>query len=95
VVADPGAPPGADRLRPLNLPRPVAVLTDDRDDRPAVLVARGRHRRVVRVRDTWLIDEEWWRTPIRRRYHQLVLDDGSLRTVYRDLVANRWYEQEY
>ena len=94
MVADPGAPAGADRLRPLNLPRPVAVLTDE-DARPAVLVARGRRHRVVRVRDAWLIDEEWWRAPIRRHYHQLVLDNGSLRTVYRDLVDDRWYEQEY
>ena len=114
MVADPRAPAGADRLRPLNHPRPVSVLTQDRpeatpaaaagdpraargDDaaQPLVLVAGGRRRRVVNVRDSWRIDEEWWRDPISRRYYQLELDDGSLRTVYQDLVDGRWYAQEY
>jgi hypothetical protein len=47
------------------------------------------------VQDTWQIDDEWWRDPISRRYYQVVLADGSLHTLYHDLVADRWYEQGY
>ena len=60
-----------------------------------MLVERGRRRRVARVQDSWRIDDEWWRDPIGRRYYRLVLDDGSLRTVYQDLVDGGWYEQGY
>ncbi len=114
MVSDPRATAGADRLRPLNRPRPVTVLTQDRPGaepaadpgdpesarsgdvaRPLVLIASGRRRRIANVRDTWRIDEEWWRDAISRRYYQLELDDGSLRTVYQDLVDGRWYAQEY
>ena len=93
MVPDSGATAGADGLRPLNAPRPITVLT--RDDRPAILVERGRRRRVERVQDSWRIDDEWWREPISRRYYRVVLDDGSLRTVYWDLVGGGWYEQGY
>jgi len=50
---------------------------------------------VTQVRDAWRIDDEWWRNPISRRYYQLVLDNGSLRTVYHDLITDTWYEQGY
>ena len=60
-----------------------------------VLVIGGRQRRIEEIQDTWLIDDEWWREPIRRRYYRMVLDDGSLRTIYHDLVADAWYEQAY
>ena len=86
----------------------MTVLTEDQADaeypdpspwgdvvRPTALVERGRHRRIEQVQDRWRIDDEWWRGPISRRYYQLVLDDGSLRTVYQDLVDGRWYEQGY
>ncbi|HET7035230.1 MAG TPA: hypothetical protein VFI42_06050 [Thermomicrobiaceae bacterium] len=50
---------------------------------------------MTQVQDVWRIDDEWWRAPISRRYFRLVLDDGSQRTVYHDLVAGRWFEQGY
>jgi hypothetical protein len=73
----------------------VTILTQGQAGRPAILVERGRRRRIERIQDGWRIDDEWWRDPISRRYYQLVLDDGSLRTVYQDLVDGRWYEQGY
>ena len=93
MVADPGATAGADRLRPLNLPRPITIRA--RADRPMILTIGGHQRRVEEVQDSWRIDDEWWREPIHRRYYRVVLDDGSLRTVYHDLVADSWYEQAY
>ncbi len=107
MVSDPGATAGADRLRPLNRPRPVTVVTDDRADtersdptggddlaRPIALIERGRHRRVERVQDNWRIDDEWWREhAISRIYYRLLLDDGTLLTVYHDLETDQWFEQ--
>ena len=72
----------------------MTILTR-RDGSPGTLVEGGRRRRVEHVQDTWRIDDEWWRAPISRRYYQLTLDDGSVRTVYQDLVTSEWYEQGY
>ena len=43
--------------------------------------------------DGWQVDDEWWRNPISRRYARLVLEDGRIVTVYRDLTSRRWYLQ--
>ncbi len=85
----------APALRPLNQPRPITISTHGETHRPVGLIERGRHHPIARVQDSWCIEDEWWREPIRRRYYQLVLNDGNLRTVYHDLVADRWYEQRY
>ena len=51
-------------------------------------------RAVSAVQDRWRLDDEWWRErPISRVYHALLLEDGSLLVVYRDLVADEWYAQ--
>jgi hypothetical protein len=51
-------------------------------------------RSVAGVQDRWRLDDEWWRErPISRLYHTLVLEDGSLLVVYRDLVVEEWYAQ--
>lgn len=95
MVQDPGAASGVDPLRPLNRPRPVAVRAQGAHHRPVALIERGRPRLVARIQDFWRLDDEWWRDPIRRRYYRVVLDDGSLRTIYHDETADRWYEQPY
>ena len=95
MVPDPGAATGADRLRPLNLPQPVRVLARRRGSAPTVLVEDGHRHRVEEIQDSWRIDDEWWRAPISRRYYRVVLDDGSLRTLYHDLLDGSWYEQWY
>ena len=81
--------------RPLNAPVPIAVRADQRGHPLAVRKpAWPRERRVASIRDRWRIDEEWWRAePISRLYHELVLEDGTLLTVYHDLVADEWFEQ--
>lgn len=94
MVADPGAAPGTDRLRPLNGPRPVAVELAA-DGRPGAIVDRGRRLAVAAVRDRWLVEDEWWREPLGRRYLELLLVDGSVRTLYLDTFTDRWYAQAY
>jgi hypothetical protein len=81
-------------LRPLDLPRPLAVETDACGD-PVLVVRRGRRLRVAALLDRWRIDDEWWRTPIARLYHALALADGRTLIVFHDLIGGGWYEQRY
>lgn len=94
MVADPGAAAGADRVRTVNAPRPVAVETGP-DGAPRVLVERGRRRPVAAVRDRWLVEEEWWRDPIARAYWTVALADGCVRTLFTDTISGRWFAQAY
>jgi hypothetical protein len=71
----------------------VRVLTGD--GLPIALAEGGRRRRVARVEDVWSIDDEWWREPIARRYYRVLLDDGTVRTVYHDVVRDNWFAQGY
>ena len=66
-----------------------------RDGAPrAVLMNRNRVA-VAEVVDTWLVEDEWWRAPLARRYVRLVLADGCLVTLFEDLLAGGWYLQRY
>jgi hypothetical protein len=75
--------------RRLGSPAPVAVRTE-RGGVPAAV--EGTH--VVAVREEWVVEDRWWaRRPLRRRYFELVLDDGRSVIVFRDLVQRRWFRQ--
>lgn len=93
MVPDSGATTRADQLRPLNLPRPITVRTEG--EALIALIEGKRRLKVMQVQDVWRIDDEWWRNPISRRYYQLLLEDGTLRTVYHDLASDTWHEQAY
>lgn len=86
----------APRLRVLKEPRPLRVRTDD-DGRPVAVALPDSTRRgfqpVEAVRESWRIDDEWWRRPISRLYHDVVLEGGRLVTLYRDLAEGGWYGQ--
>jgi hypothetical protein len=73
----------------------VRATLDEGSGLPRALHERGRRRAIVRVQDTWQVDDEWWREPISRRYVQVVLRDGALRTLFHDRIAGRWFEQTY
>ena len=46
------------------------------------------------VREQWVVEDRWWTSkPLRRRYFELVLDDGRNVVVFRDLVSRRWFAQ--
>jgi len=95
MVSNSGASSRASKLRPLNTPRPVRTFGQRPDGAPRAVTIRGTQQRVAEVRDTWLIEDEWWRKPIRRQYFQLLLADGVICTLYHDLVEDRWYAQSY
>ena len=65
------------------------MWTDDRG-----LPARVGGRPVAHLRDEWRVEEGWWtRRPLRRRYFDLVLDDGRNTVVFLDRQRRRWYAQ--
>jgi hypothetical protein len=76
-------------VRLVGVPREVAVQTDERGH-PAAVGGRA----VAHLRDEWLVEEGWWtRTPLRRRYFDLVLADGRNTVVFLDRRRERWYAQ--
>ena len=82
-------------LRPLNAPTPLRVQLDDRG-RIVSIWRQGRltPRTIAAVQDRWRIDDEWWREhAVSRIYYEVVLDDGTLLTIYQDLRTDAWFEQ--
>ena len=53
----------------------------------------GWHQ-VLEVLDSWRIDDEWWRKqPVSRLYYRVVLEDGTMTGLFKDLVSGDWYSQ--
>ncbi|PYO95916.1 MAG: hypothetical protein DMD60_12275 [Gemmatimonadetes bacterium] len=46
------------------------------------------------VRETWRIDDEWWREPITRMYYEVLLQDGARLVLFVDLVKQEWFLQK-
>ena len=84
-----------DRLRALNVPRPIEVELDD-GGWPVRIRDGGRGtgdewRCVEGIGDTWRLDDEWWRRPVSRRYVEVLLEGGGRMVVYEDLVTGEWF----
>jgi hypothetical protein len=78
---------------PLFTPKEIRV-SGSQSGEPASVVTNSRLRRVVKVRNTWRVDDEWWREEISRLYFELELESGLVTTVFHDLVSGRWYQQK-
>ena len=75
--------------RRLNEPRRARVRADARG-KPLGVDGRA----VEAVRESWLVEDRWWtERPLRRRYWEVVTDDGRDLVVFRDLDDEHWYEQ--
>ena len=81
-------------VTPLNIPRDIRVTVDG-DGCPVFVWLRNRQRRVARIRNVWRIDDEWWLQEIARCYFELELSDGSVITVFQDLISGNWSRQRY
>ena len=82
-------------MRPgrINKPWPVPVQVGS-DGVPRAVGRLG----VEQVREEWLVEDGWWtRAPLRRRYFELVLEDGSDVVVFREAAPEnegvRWFRQ--
>ena len=93
MVTDTGATGGPGRARQLNRPRPLRVEAGE-DGRPIAVYLSDRRYAVEAVLEVWRIDDEWWRErPVSRLYYSLLLADGRMVTVYRDMVSGGWAQQ--
>lgn len=92
MVTHPRAAVCPNRLQPLNQPKPVKVQEDMSGD-PVAITYKGRRIAVEGVKDRWRIDDEWWRKAISRLYYQVVLKDGRILTLFRDLLDGGWFMQ--
>lgn len=81
-----------ERLRPLNAPRRVEIEVGP-DGLPVAVGPSDRRLSVASIRDSWRLDDEWWRVPIRRRYVDLILAGGGRMVVFEDLVSGEWWTQ--
>jgi hypothetical protein len=51
-------------------------------------------RPIDAVREEWVVEDRWWTgLPLRRRYFELVLEDGVNVVVFRDLPSGGWFAQ--
>ena len=79
----------ATRAKRIGTPKPASVEVGP-DGRPAAV---GRTR-VEAVREDWVVEDRWWTgEPLRRRYFELVLEDGRNAVVFHDLVGGGWCSQ--
>jgi hypothetical protein len=76
----------------LSLPAEITVAARETGE-PERVTLGGLPRRVLAVRNTWRIDDEWWRTPISRLYYELELPGGRVVTLFHDLISGRWFRQ--
>jgi hypothetical protein len=75
--------------RRLATPRQVRVRAGE-GGRPEEVGGRV----VEAVRESWLVEDRWWSDrPLRRRYWEVVTDDGRNLVVFRELGGGRWYAQ--
>jgi hypothetical protein len=76
-------------MRRLSQPQPVEVEAGSSGQPAAV-----RRSAVSAVAEDWVVEDRWWTgRPLRRRYFELVLADGSNVVVFRDLERGRWFSQ--
>jgi hypothetical protein len=76
-------------MRRLSLPKPVDVTAAE-GGLPSAVCGTA----VESVSEDWVVEDRWWTgRPLRRRYFELVLGDGSCVVVFRDLERGRWFSQ--
>lgn len=72
----------------INQPRAAQILAEHG------IPERVGARRVDSVLEDWLVEDRWWtERPVRRRYFELVLENGRCVLVFRELGSGRWYTQ--
>jgi len=51
---------------------------------------------VSELLDHWRIDDEWWRAEeISRMYYEVILNSGRRIIIFKDLITDLWYTQNY
>jgi hypothetical protein len=83
------------RIRRLKTPQ-AFVVESDRDGAPLRVRLNGAWLDVTPLQRPWRVDQYWWRgEPVRRDYCRVVTENGPPLTLYRDLITDQWFRQEY
>ena len=77
---------GPAELRPLGQPRPIDVRGGELPDS---VLWRDEWQPVIKVREEWRLNDEWWTREIARRYFRVVIANGRQLTIFQD--ASGWY----
>lgn len=77
---------GPSELKPLGQPRPILVHGAEF---PEAVMWRDQWQPVLKIREEWRLNDEWWTREIARRYFRIVLANGRQLTVFRDAAG--WY----
>ena len=83
---------GADGMKPLALPSPVAVQ-EGPEGEPAAVLLGERWQEVARIEDTWHFDLWWMPQPLTRTYYRVGRADGGEVTLFRDQRQGCWFRQ--
>ena len=88
-------PLASDSVRALHLPTPAEVreVGEGSERKPASLRLNGRWSDIERIDDGWTFDLWWLPEPMTRSYYRVESADGTLHTLFRDEVTDRWYTQ--
>ena len=88
-------PLASDSVRALHLPTPAEVreIGEGSERRPVSLRLDGRWSDIDRIDDGWTFDLWWLPQPMTRSYYRVESADGTLHTLFRDEVTDRWYTQ--
>lgn len=94
MVPSSRAPLRVDRLRALNVPRRAEVEVGGEGAPVRMRNAEKQHWvTIAAIRETWRIDDEWWREPVTRMYHEVLLEQGGRAVLIQDLTTKDWYLQ--
>jgi hypothetical protein len=74
-------------------PEPMEVVAPD--GTPKAVKYKMRFVQVKEILNIWRVDDEWWRKPISRMYYAVESANGSRLTVFHDLIADKWYRQNW
>ncbi|MEZ4414778.1 MAG: hypothetical protein R3E10_03420 [Gemmatimonadota bacterium] len=75
----------------MGAPSELRVETDQAGGPLRIRRPQGRAEVVAHIRESWRIDDEWWRAPISRLYYEVVLENGRSLTLFHDRIARRWF----
>ena len=72
---------------------PVRVQEDEACS-PSAIDLGGVWSGIASIEDVWEIVDEWWRhNQIDRRYHRVILKNGVVVTIFREMTSGVWYRQ--
>ncbi len=77
-----------DRLRAINAPQRVQVEVGLNR-----LPTTVGYQAIESLGEIWLIDDEWWRQHISRRYIEAILAGGKHVVLFEDFVMGEWWIQ--